>query len=64
MKHTTKKEVTDALKKAKELEKEKPLTDKTAKTLDSEAQRTAKKLQKLLTPSWFLRSPDKKTKRK
>ena len=59
-KYTEKKEVKAALKKAKELEKERILTPKEEVGIQREAVSLSEKLQKLLKPAWFVKDVHKK----
>jgi hypothetical protein len=59
-KYTEKKEVKEALKKAKELEKERIMTPKEEAGVQKEATSLSEKLQKLLRPAWFIKDVHKK----
>ena len=59
-KYTEKKEVKEALRKAKELEKEHILTPKEEASAQKEAATLSEKLRKLLKPEWFIRDMHKK----
>ncbi|MBD3304243.1 hypothetical protein GF343_03790 [Candidatus Woesearchaeota archaeon] len=59
-KYTEKKKVKEALKKAKELEKEHIMTPKQELGVQKEAATLSEKLQNLLKPAWFIKDVHKK----
>ena len=63
-KYLKKKEVKEALKKAKELEKERILTPKEETGIQREAVSLSEKLKKLLRPEWFIKDIHKRPKKK